>query len=254
MNNEEHILLEWGYTPERFFEEPVVVSHEGIEIHIEGGRATAKMEPKVYSSTHIKRDELHELVKGYFRAEQVITHQAFTLEKPSVVRVRADGRRDINVFVGGVEFVAIVDSVDFRITKADGTIVDTRKERLERKREFREACERLRYDWVLRRMLASYGGAVNDPEDELIHLYEVRDALSTHFKSSDGARKKLGIPKKEWNRLGEMANTMPLRQGRHRGEHDELRDAMAGELEEARGLAREFIEAYVRWLDGGRVE
>lgn len=94
--------------------------------------------------------------------------------------------------------------------------------------------------------MESYEGAVNDTEDELIYLYEVRDALSTHFKSSDKARMKLGIPKKKWNRLGEMANTMPLRQGRHRGEHDELRDATAEELEEARGLAREFIEAYVR--------
>lgn len=177
-----------------------------------------------------------------------MTHQAFTLEKHSVTRVDADGRQGRTVFLECRAFVVIGDSVDFRITKADGSVVrDTRKERVDRNRKFRDVCGRLLMsDILLGKLMESYEGAVNDTEDELIYLYEVRDALSTHFKSSDKARMKLGIPKKKWNRLGEMANTMPLRQGRHRGEHDELRDATAEELEEARGLAREFIEAYVR--------
>lgn len=56
MSNEDHILLEWSYTPEMFFEEPVVVSREGVEIRIEGGRATATVDPDVYDAKHRKRD------------------------------------------------------------------------------------------------------------------------------------------------------------------------------------------------------
>jgi hypothetical protein len=254
MNSEDYVLLEWRYTPTMFFEELVVVSREGVEIRIEGGRATARVAPEVYGVEHKKRDELHEEIREYFKAEQVMTHQGFTLERPSVTRVYADGRRVTERYLEPVSArFCVTCSIDAVITKADGTVVDTRKERLDGKRAFRDACARVRDDWVLRRMLASYGGAVNDPEDELIHLYEVRDTLTTYFKGSDNVRKTLCVGKKRWSRLGEIANTMPLRQGRHRGEHDELRDATASELAEARGLAREFIEAYVRWLDGRAV-
>jgi len=256
MNNENHVLLEWSYTPANFFEEPVVISREGVEIHIDGGRATAKMEPESYDAEHRKREELHDFVRGYFKAEQVMTHHAFTLEKPSVTRVHADGRRDSAAFVDCVKFALIGNPVDFCITKADGTVVDTKKERLECKREFREACERLRHDWTLRRMIVSYGGAVNDPEDEFVHLYEIWDALKVRFDPKGRKPRKaceiLGVDENAGSRFEALTNDRRLRQSRHRGQHlEELRDATAEELAEARGLARAFIEAYVRWLEEG---
>jgi hypothetical protein len=252
MSNEDHILLEWSYTPEMFFEEPVVISREGVEIRIEGGRATATVDPDVYDAKHGKRDELHEVVRGYFRARQVVTHKGYELPKPSVARLYPDGRV-VPTNLVWIRMHSLLGEVGMLVSTGDSVAAEfCRRARIDAELAFGEAVGRLLpRDPVLRKLLDSYDAAVNDPDDELIHLYEVRDALSTHFKSSDKARKKLGIPKKEWNRLGEMANTMPLRQGRHRGVHDELRDATAEELGEARGLAREFIEAYVRWLNGG---
>ncbi len=255
MNNENHVLLEWSYTPANFFEEPVVVSYEGVEIHIDGGRVTAKVEPKSYDAEHRKREELHEVVRGYFKAEQVMTHQAFTLEKPSVTRVHADGRRDSAAFVDCAKFALIGNPVDFCITKADGTVEDTKKERLERKRDFREVCERLREDSLLRRMLASYEGAVNDPEDEFVHLYEIREALQTHFGGENLAKATLGLTNAQWKPLGHIADGKPLSQGRHRGAYLEpLRQATGEELRKAREIARGLIEAYVRWLDREKVQ
>ncbi len=257
MNNEYCVILEWSYTPTNYFEEPVVVSCEGGEIRIEEGTATARLEPKFYDAEHRTREELHEIVRRYFKAEQVMTHQVFTLEKPSVTKVHADGGRESTVFVDTVTLTMSTSSVDVVIIKANGTIVDTKKERLDRKRKFREACQQLRHDLVLRRMLASYGAAVKDPEDEFIHLYEIWEALKVRFdprgKKPQKACEILGVDVTAGRRFESLTNDRRLRQSRHRGQHlDELRPATEKELGDARGLALEFIEGYVRWLNRER--
>jgi hypothetical protein len=250
MSADDYVILEWRYTPTDFFEEPVYCFRDDCEIRIEGGRVTATIDPDYYDPEHKMRDELHEVVAECFRAERVFTHQKYQLSRPSVSRVYPDGTRDVTVLLEGVSVTAIAGNVDVRITSSNGAIVaDTRRERLEQKRAWREACGRLSHDEVLRRMLASYGAAVDDPNDEMVHLYEIRDALSSNFNGDDRARKSLGIPKKRWGRFGELACAEPLRQSRHRGEHSELRDATAEELREAREIARGLIEAYVRWAN-----
>lgn len=91
---------------------------------------------------------------------------------------------------------------------------------------------------------------MNDPDDELGHLYEIRDALSRKFGGSDErARSTLGISLKKWSNFGKLCNHEPLKQGRHRGEHETLRDATDAELSEARGTAKAMIEAYLKYLD-----
>lgn len=91
---------------------------------------------------------------------------------------------------------------------------------------------------------------MNDPNNELIHLYEIRDTLSKKFWSKDAACKALNITDKWWSRLGQLANDEPLRQGRHRGKNPgTLRDAKGAELTEARNIARHFVEAYLEYLE-----
>jgi len=100
-------------------------------------------------------------------------------------------------------------------------------------------------------MLRSYDASVRDPNNELVHLYEIRDALSAKFGGENSARTALAITSTQWSRLGQLCNQEPLRQGRHRGKTGEaLRDANEGELAEARGIARAMIEAYLQHLDG----
>jgi hypothetical protein len=98
-------------------------------------------------------------------------------------------------------------------------------------------------------LLASYRTAVHDPANELVHLYEIRDALAKHFRSEPAARKQLGITEANWKRLGVLANREPLEQGRHRGQHPlGRRPASQQELEEARAIVRRLIEAFARLL------
>ena len=99
-------------------------------------------------------------------------------------------------------------------------------------------------------MLRSYAAAVRDPNNELVHLYEIRDALSKKFDGEQPARAALvAITSAQWSRLGLLGNELPLRQGRHRGKATTpLRDATKGELTQARGIARAMIEAYLQYL------
>lgn len=90
-----------------------------------------------------------------------------------------------------------------------------------------------------------YSRAVADPKKELVHLYDVRDALSQHYRNGKSARKVLSISRDDWARLGYLANNAPIRQGRHAGEHHEnLRNATDAELAEARNVVKQWITAF----------
>ncbi len=103
----------------------------------------------------------------------------------------------------------------------------------------------------LRGMLSSLARATADPRNELVHVYELRDALAREFSGDRNAIKGLGLSSSSWARLGFLANGAPIHQGRHRGEHGEaLRDATAAELSEARGIAATFLRRYLIALQG----
>lgn len=100
----------------------------------------------------------------------------------------------------------------------------------------------------------TYPAAVKYPENELVHLYEIRDTLSKLFNGKKPACKALCLSASHWSRLGKLANDEPLKQGRHRGKSaGELRDASESELLEARNIACNFIESYLLYLDANKV-
>lgn len=91
---------------------------------------------------------------------------------------------------------------------------------------------------------------MNNPRNELVHLYEIRDALAKRFGGEKGARSALGITRAQWSELGRLADAEPILQGRHSGAHfGSLRDATAAELSSAREIGRGMIEAYFAYLE-----
>jgi len=102
-------------------------------------------------------------------------------------------------------------------------------------------------------LLNSYKSAMNDPNNEFVHLYEIRDALSKKFGGENKACKALNISGPQWSQLGNLTNNPSLRQGRHRGKNPgTLRNATVEELTEARNIAFFFVEAYFKYLESGR--
>jgi len=146
-------------------------------------------------------------------------------------------------------------NVDLIVKDKNGSIIsDSRRDRIEKKKELAELAEAYSSNPVAESLLSSYKAAVNDPDNELVHLYEIRDALSKLFSGEKQARNALRLKASEWSRLGQLANSEPLKQGRHRGKSaGELRDASEEELTEARKIARSFVESYLVYLDEGNL-
>jgi hypothetical protein len=104
-------------------------------------------------------------------------------------------------------------------------------------------------DSLLDSLRASHVSALNDPDNELVYLYEQREALAKKFGGESKARKALSISITEWSRFGQLANNEPLSQGRHRGKFmEERRSATDEELVEGRTFARKLLLAFLQYL------
>lgn len=246
------IILDWQYTPEDFFEESFVEEWPDCTIAFSPGRVTATMSPEHYDAEHKKRDELHEFVEGYFLARQVLAHRPYTLSKAGMSRTYPDGRRDVTAFPEPIICKATVYPVDTIITDKDGHIVsDTKRERIDTSRALMARVARLLpSDPLLKKLLVSFNTGITDPADELVHLLEIREALSEYFGSEVAAQHAIDISSTTWRKLGRHTNNPELKQSRHRGKHlGILRPATDDELQEVRRIARELIEAYVRYAE-----
>jgi hypothetical protein len=167
-------------------------------------------------------------------------------------RLHPDGRRDITLSIQSSVLMISSRTVDLVVRDKNGNVIsDSKKDRIENKKALAELAQKHRSsDLTTTSLLHSYRAAVNNPNNELAHLYEIRDTLSKKFGGQDAVCKALNISNKQWSRFGLLANNEPLRQGRHRGKNPgTLRDATEVELTEARNIARHFVEAYLWYLE-----
>jgi hypothetical protein len=143
-------------------------------------------------------------------------------------------------------FVITGFPVDIRITDSIGAIVhDTKAARiLEDTLILRTIALKASTSPTLGRMLESYGRSIEDPANALVHLYEIRDAVSAHLGGDIAARTRLKISLVDWKTLGRLANDEPIAEGRHRGKNESLRTATAKEIAEARTIGRRLIELF----------
>jgi hypothetical protein len=243
------VVLDWKFSPPDYFEEAIEISRQDYTMTIADGQVLAKIDSAMYETKPDMRERLHEALNDRFLGAQLLTHRTYELSRPEVARVHPDGHRD--VFAELEEALAVTSSVDFRITDKDGNVIaDSKRDRVEKKKSLAELIASHRKDTLLASLLRSYSTAVHDPNDELVHLYEIREALCSKFKDHNATQTALGINGTQWSRLGVLCNDEPLRQGRHRGKTGGgLRDATEGELIEARGIARAMIEGYLQYLE-----
>ena len=248
---EDVVVLEWTFTPPDYFESPLPITGDNYQMVIDAGKVEARIPPEVYAATANMRDQIHNSLNDRFRGVQVLTHRPYQLSKASMYRLHPDGRRDVTIFPETVRITVEAHPVDIILTDKDGNVIDTRGERIAKKRRFSNLAElHSRNDPLLPGLLDSYAAAVNDPKDELVHLYEIRDALAWHFGGERKACNALSVSHRQWSRLGKLANDEPVEQGRHRGQNTgALRPAREDELTESREIARALIEKYMEYLD-----
>ena len=246
------VVLEWTFSPSDYFEEEIVIERDTYTMTIGHGTVEAWVDPAAYDQEHKMRSYLHNMLNDYFLGVQLSTHGVYTLSQASMYKPLANGRKEHTIFLESIVSSSSVSAVDLVVKDKDGNIIsDSRKERIDKVRRLSELIAKHRpKDKVLNSVLISHQTALEDPHNELVHLYEIRDALSDKFGGENNARAELTVTKAKWSRLGKLANDEPLRQGRHRGRKvRELRDATKSELAEARSIARTMIEAYLEYLE-----
>lgn len=252
MNNITEIQLEYKYTPEGYFEEPISIKENEFTISINNGVALAKIPPSHYDKVEKIKNRITQIIENRFQAVQIMSHRDYDLSKACRSDIREDGGKNIFLEVDSAVIAVSSCSADIIITDKDGNVkVDTKKERLSKQEWFSETVSKHRKsDNCLDQMLNSYQMAVKDKKNELIHLYEVRDALSARFGSKQKAILKTGISTKDWDTIGKLANHFPIEQGRHRGKSaGVLRPASRDELDTARKIISNFVEKYLIYLE-----
>jgi len=250
METADIVVLEWTFSPPDYFEDLIYIKRDDYEMVIDRGKVEAKIKPDVYQKNANIREDLHCALNDRFLGIQLLTHKAYELSKACMYRLHPDGRKDVTLFVESSNVLISVGTVDFIVTDKNGTVVsDLRKDRIKKKNELAELVEKYsRIDATVSSLLKSYQMSINDPNNELVHLYEIRDALSKKFGGETAARDALNISSTQWSRFGQLANNEPLKQGRHRGKFEPLRDATEAELMEARNFARHLVESYLMYL------
>ena len=240
----ERTELEWPYQPEDLFEVAYPYAGSEYDLLIEKGRAVATLKIPQDPIDEQLEKRIEEHVRAILQVRQLQTHRPYELQGLRVYQ-HSGGRKNIAIRVGSAVAVSDVGQPDILIRNAAGNVLhDTRAERIaEHKRMLDSIAPKLARSPLLRGLFDSYSRAISDPANELVHLYEVRDALQAHYRGEQNARAALDISASEWERLGVLANVAPIEEGRHRGQHGTRRNATAAELEEARSIVRKWIVA-----------
>lgn len=240
--------LGWTYDPPDFLEADLSVTTAEADIAIGEGEVVATLKSPEEPVPDATREAVRTSVESVFRARQVLTHRSFNIIGPRERHHQPDGKINQIVRVGLAEMMLLSDRADVGVKASNGRVIeDSKAARIaEHSRLLSKVAIKIANSPTLQRMLASYSAAVDDPANELIHLYEIRDAAKKHYGSKQAALSSLPFPQKRWERLGQLANGEPLMQGRHRGAAlTGLRSASREELAEARGIALDLIRAFI---------
>lgn len=244
----ERTELEWIYEPRDYFEAPYRTAISDFGIAIDDGKATATLTAPTESVPPDLEERIRSSIENVFKVRQLQLHKEYSLEGPRIYN-QSDGRRNVTIRVPSASIMVMAGRVDFTLKDAAGNIVrDSKAERINDEVALLDSlAPKLNQSPILRRLFESYSRAVGDPDDELVHLYEIRDALCEHYGGEKPTRTALGIRKGEWQRLGSLANAEPLEQSRHRGKHlQQRRPATDEELKDARELVRKWIIAFAK--------
>ena len=237
------IEISWQYTPVDFFEESVSLTHDFFEIAIEAGKAKATLSAASADAIPNWKATIYAILVARFDSVQIINHKKFHLSESGIKRTNGT---DVTIELSGVAGISITGSLDLKVFEGCVLVKDSQRERLDEQRQLASRLLAHNDDPVLQALRSSFRKAVEDPRNEFVYLYEIREAISTKMGGELKAREQLKLSKKEWGRLGQLCCHLPVVQGRHRGAHaTELRNATPQEIDEARAITRKLLLAYL---------
>lgn len=240
--------FKWTFTPADFFEHGVEILRDDYKLIIGPGQAEASVEEETYESNPEIRETINQNLNDWLLGAQIASFRAYELSDPTKTLVHADGQLGLFIEPKPGLFELSGYAPRIQIKTPDGSVVyDSGRDQFDHTSRLSElVAAHKSNDETLASLVRSYDRAVRDPQNELVHLYEIRDALAARFGGKVGALAATNISASHWSRLGQLCNDQPLRQGRHRGKTGfALREATEAELREAREIARSMLELYL---------
>ena len=142
--------------------------------------------------------KFHESLNSRFLGAQILNRKPFELSRAPMSRIHPDGRRNQYLFPESIKVTATVGTPDLIVTGSNGKVKnDSRRKRIERRRQLAELVEKHRTQSpVLGGLLNSWNSSIHEPDNELVYLYEIREALSKEFGNEKEARRILNITKR----------------------------------------------------------
>lgn len=250
----ETLIFKWTYSPATYFEERVdlTVGYDVNLFLIDNGTVEIRCENRGDVDLRDLRQTNHSIVKNLFLGAQLTNKKDYQLSIPSTVEHVAAEGKGVTVFGEAIiENEKLIQGDVIIKDKFGNVLSDSKQERIdERNLWAKKAAQLVAKDALLKSLLKSHSKAYSDPDNELIYLYEIREALKKNFGNERKLRMELEITRTQYSRLGKLANDLPLKQGRHRGASaTQLRDATDGELFEAREIASSLIKKYMDYLE-----
>ncbi len=246
VGSSEQTNIEWIYEPADLFEATYKQVREDYELALDAGRAVAALCAPLNPVPPDVVDRIKADVEGVLLLRQLQVHRKYSLEGARICQY-SEGHKNVSIEIGCGDLAVGKCQADVLVKDAaDNVMRDSRAERIsEHHSSLAVLAPKVIRSTILRSLLESYSRSISDPNDELVHLYEIRDALCKHFGGEKSTCAALGISASEWSRMGALANAAPVEQGRHRGQHPEGRRAATdSELDDARQLAVRWIMAF----------
>lgn len=241
------VILEWGYTPTNYFDNDIIVESDQYHLKISDGLVVVVLKTNDPDLTTSQK-KYNNIIESHFII-QLIEKRIYYEIKERAPRVEHEnGHADVYLKPDTIK----ITSSSYANLSPNGNIVsDTKEEERNKQKEFLLKIQNvLDKDKIVLQIINSYKNSILYPNDELVYLYEIRDAISTYFHSESNAKSRLKITNSELKELGRICNALPLKQSRHRGKMiDGFKDSKGGELETARSISRKIIHSFINFLD-----
>jgi len=190
----ERTELEWPYRPADFFEAPFHHQTPEYELAVDAGQAVVKLVTPQNPLPQEVRDRLDADIQALFQLRQLQVHKSYELKGPRVCQHHPGGTKSVAVSSSDAVLVT-TGHLDIVHRDAAGTVIhDSKAERIrDDEALLHSVLPNVAGSPLLRGLLASYRAAVEDPANEFVHLYEVKDALVRHLGTEEAAGIALNI-------------------------------------------------------------
>jgi hypothetical protein len=239
----------WEVTPPVPGQWHATIAQDGFIVTIQSDSILATIEATGHEEK--QRNQSEDIVANLLREIGLLEQIRFSKRLSSIAQFDPkEQTRSIRAFIKGERLTLRGDYADTRVEAADGTVRDSRIERLQKL----QLCAGLQAKSEVLRTLTDYLLEYHaDPEKKLFPIYDVIEAVQSvlggRLHEADG----LGISKKAIDRVTKIVNRERIRTGRHRGARVEaLRDITPKESRICETAAVLIIERYRKLVQDGK--